>query len=994
MRIASWLRFQLAGVILIGLLPIAALISFLGYQDRRSAIEHATEFIIRASESAVGAQSRIIDSSRTLLGVLARLPLALHPESPECGALLSAIKTDQPRYANLGIVDPDGNILCSALPMAHPFSAADRSWFQRAMQSADFTVGDYQVGRITGKASLNVALPAKDADGRIASVVFAALDLDWLAEIIAGAELPPGGSFTLIDSEGTVLARYPEPERWIGRSVAETPLFEAIRRRDSGSSFEAVGLDGRKRLYNVVRLGDADAGSRVYASIGVPTEEIVAEANRDLTRGLGGVGALGLLLFLSAYVAGDRLITKPMRKLVDLSRRIAGGDFTARSELDHGGGEIGQLAQSLDSMVAALEKREKDLRESESRLRAFMDNAPVLMIVEDLEGRIVMGNKGIFAAFGALPESVLGRRSADFLRPDHAALIAEHERLVLETGEAVAREMHFEDRPGMEWSYEVKFPLHDADGRINAIAGVIVDITDRKGAEEALRQSERRFRHLVESTNVIPSVYDVATQRVTYIGPQGADMLGYSAADWSNEGFWLGHLHPDDREALASVMSSCTKPGDRYDIEYRMMAADGGTVWMRDTVKIEAGEDGRAMGYGLTFDITETKSREQQLAQAQKMESVGQLTGGVAHDFNNLLTVIMGSLEMAEGRAGEDPRLRSALGSAMTAAGQAADLIRQLMAFARQQPLQPQALDLDRVVAGMTPMLRRTLGEHIEIEVNPSAGLHLATADRTQLENALLNLAINARDAMSQGGKLTLETANVHLDSGYAARNAEVTPGDYAMLAISDSGVGMPPEVIERAFEPFFTTKGPGKGTGLGLSMVYGFVKQSGGHLKIYSEVGHGTTMRLYLPNATALEASAEAQPLGAGLPRGDETVLVVEDDTAVRELVVSQLAGLGYAVLQAPDGPAAEAVLEGGAAVDLLFTDIVMPGGMTGRQLADRARRRRPGLKVLFTSGYAENAVVHQGRLDPGVHLLSKPYKKLDLARKVRDALDGPAAA
>ncbi|MEX1205293.1 MAG: PAS domain S-box protein [Dongiaceae bacterium] len=525
-------------------------------------------------------------------------------------------------------------------------------------------------------------------------------------------------------------------------------------------------------------------------------------------------------------------------------------------------------------------------------------------------------------------------------------------------------------------------------------AELAAQIAEREQSEAILREHRARLQGIMDSAGdgiitidergIIDSFNHAAELVFGYAAEQvcGRDVGFLMPAP--HRGRHNGYIEDYLRTGKARIIGIAPR-------EVPALRKDGSTFPMELAVT-EMKSEGKRRFIGVLRDITRKKETEKQLRQAQKMESVGQLTGGVAHDFNNLLTVIMGSLEMAEGRAGEDPRLRSALGSAMTAAGQAADLIRQLMAFARQQPLQPQALDLDRVVAGMTPMLRRTLGEHIEIEVNPSAGLHLATADRTQLENALLNLAINARDAMSQGGKLTLETANVHLDSGYAARNAEVTPGDYAMLAISDSGVGMPPEVIERAFEPFFTTKGPGKGTGLGLSMVYGFVKQSGGHLKIYSEVGHGTTMRLYLPNATALEASAEAQPLGAGLPRGDETVLVVEDDTAVRELVVSQLAGLGYAVLQAPDGPAAEAVLEGGAAVDLLFTDIVMPGGMTGRQLADRARRRRPGLKVLFTSGYAENAVVHQGRLDPGVHLLSKPYKKLDLARKIRQVLDSLA--
>src|SRR5215468_7562211 len=293
----------------------------------------------------------------------------------------------------------------------------------------------------------------------------------------------------------------------------------------------------------------------------------------------------------------------------------------------------------------------------------------------------------------------------------------------------------------------------------------------------------------------------------------------------------------------------------------------------------------------------------------------------------------------------------------------------------------------------MESLLKRTLGEHIEIEMNLAPGLWPALADKSQVESALLNLAINARDAMPEGGKLTIETGNHQLDADYAAHNAEVTPGDYAMLAVTDTGTGMPPEVIERAFEPFFTTKGTGKGTGLGLSMIYGFAKQSGGHLKIYSEVGHGTTVRLYLPRQRGDDAVLPGRrEVPSEHPSGGETILVVEDDADVRAFVLAQLRNLGYRVIEAADGPQAQRVLSSDAPVDLLFTDVVMPGGMTGRQIADAAKRQRPTLKSLFNSGYTENSIVHQGKLDKGVNFLSKPYKRQELAAAIRAALDTPA--
>jgi CheY-like chemotaxis protein len=374
------------------------------------------------------------------------------------------------------------------------------------------------------------------------------------------------------------------------------------------------------------------------------------------------------------------------------------------------------------------------------------------------------------------------------------------------------------------------------------------------------------------------------------------------------------------------------------------------------------------------------------------MESLGRLTGGIAHDFNNILTIILGSLDNILPQT--PPQLQRPVGNALRAAERAATLTQRLLAYSRRQALDPEALDLNLLVASVDDMVRRTLGEDIEIVVQLLPSIWPVLADKAQVENSLVNLVVNARDAMPDGGKLIIETANVHLDEGYAERNAEVAPGDYAMLAVTDTGTGMDQEVTEHAFEPFFTTKPPGKGTGLGLSMIYGFAKQSGGHLKIYSEIGHGTTVRLYLPRAAAVVEEIRSPAASAGdYLNGGETILVVEDDDAVRNLVVSQLESLGYHVIEAANGKAAQEILRVGVPIDLLFTDVVMPGGITGRRLAEEATRERPGLRTLFTSGYTENSIVHHGRLDPGVNLLSKPYKKRDLAQKIREVLDAPAA-
>ncbi len=388
-------------------------------------------------------------------------------------------------------------------------------------------------------------------------------------------------------------------------------------------------------------------------------------------------------------------------------------------------------------------------------------------------------------------------------------------------------------------------------------------------------------------------------------------------------------------------------------------------------------------------DIDQLNER---LRQSQRLEAVGQLTGGLAHDFNNLLTVVLGNAELLSELNRDRPEQRQLADMIGQAAQRGAALTQRLLAFARKQPLAPKPVDLNQMLAGMDAMLRSSLGAQVEIELIRAAGLWPAVVDPGQLENALLNLALNARDAMPGGGKLTLETANVRLDDDYASQHAEVTAGQYVMLAVSDTGQGIPRENLSRVFEPFFSTKEAGKGTGLGLAMVYGFVKQSGGHISLYSEPGQGTTAKLYLPRAvnTELPANEEARP--EQVEGGAGSILVVEDDAAVRAYAASQLRLLGYQVLEAEHAQAALAVLTSGVAVDLLFTDVVMPGGMNGRLLAEEARRLRPGLRVLYTSGYTDNAIVHQGRLDPGALLLSKPYRRAALDRMVRQALSTPA--
>jgi PAS domain S-box-containing protein len=452
----------------------------------------------------------------------------------------------------------------------------------------------------------------------------------------------------------------------------------------------------------------------------------------------------------------------------------------------------------------------------------------------------------------------------------------------------------------------------------------------------------------------------------------------------------LSFYPPDLREGVAErVRQVFTETGSVPLVEQRLVRVDGKTVDV-ETNSIAFIDRGQRTALSILRDITHRKAAEAQLRQAQKMEAVGQLTGGVAHDFNNLLTVIVANLDILGDTVNEDPELRAVLNAALGGAMRGAELTRRLLAFARKQPLEPQVIDLNERLPALSTMLTRTLGEQIRVEVKLAAGLWRTRADPSQVEDALLNLAINARDAMPAGGALTIESSNAQLDATYTALNPEVVPGDYVQLTVTDTGVGMTPEVIERALEPFFTTKEQGQGTGLGLSMIYGFAKQSGGHLKIYSEVGVGTTVNLYLPRASSAELPTNAPTAGAApIPVGHESILLVEDNPDVRAAAVRQLIDLGYRVRVAANGPSALAVLDSGEVFDLLFTDIVMPERMSGYDLAHAAGQRQPGIKILFTTGYSEAPTVSGAKPAKDALMLRKPYRKRELAETVRAALD-----
>jgi PAS domain S-box-containing protein len=532
----------------------------------------------------------------------------------------------------------------------------------------------------------------------------------------------------------------------------------------------------------------------------------------------------------------------------------------------------------------------------------------------------------------------------------------------------------------------------EVEARIVAQANELTAATNKRAeADAALRTSEAQFQSIMDHAPMMVSLRDL-DGRFTFINRSYVAFAGQS--EESILGHTVSELRSKDYgEAIAKEDQDIIRQRRVVQREMTLEKADGPRTVL--AVKFPVYDaHGAITGVGTVMaDITEQKRIEIHLAQSQRIEAVGQLTGGIAHDFNNLLTAILLNADVLVGIV--DEKTRPLAEAVRMAAERGADLTRRLLAFGRRQMLEPRPTDIRDLLSGMEALMHRTLGEHIEIQFRHAADLWDAKVDPGQLENAVLNLSVNARDAMPNGGQLTVETANVEFDAEQAAINPEIRPGQYVMIAVGDTGTGMPRNVVERAFEPFFTTKDVGKGTGLGLSMVYGFVKQSGGHVRIYSEVGIGTVVRLYVPRSETVAATPDIAPaLAPDLPKGTETILFVEDDPMVRKHTGMQIVGLGYAIVAAENAVDALSLVEQGCMPDLLFTDVVMPGGMNGRQLALRLRERWPHLRVLYTSGYAQGALTIDGEAVPTKYVLGKPYRRRDLAAKLREVLDEPIGA
>jgi PAS domain S-box-containing protein len=1015
------IRFRILLLVLLAAIPAAVVMAASSIEHRRRAADGVRRGTMSVVRLAASDHQNVIAHTGRLLEGLAGIDAIRNAHPVDCASILSAVLAGEPLYRNLGVADASGTIVCSAIDLAPGFQAspAGRTAIRAALRRQGLAISEYTTAG-TDQQPLIVlarAIPGADADGPTslprtpASIsdggrpdsesaglaVFATVRLDWLNDLAAQIDLPPGSVLTATDQDGTVLVHHPNAREHVGSDVQREPWFRAASGAGGDTSSTSLDADGVERFHVTTPLQSEDGMRYGYASVGVPTSIIYAAQRGTTQRTLIWLMLATFVALAGSWLAADRFITAPLRKLLVTARRLEAGDRSARSGVRDTAGEIGQLARAFDEMADSLQAREEELEASAgalSRQALVFDTVQEGVVITDPAGVIIDWNRGATQIFGYSRDEALGQPLSFCHDP----------RIGGQRERDIQSAMALEGR----WLGEIPFVRSDGTrgvseavvvaqrgegGQVTAHVTVNRDITQRKRAEAALRESELSYRMLFNSLTELVYIQDL-DGRFLNVNDAVVDAYGYSREELIGQ--TPAVLADPERVDLDRVMDAFSRAvaGDLQRFEFWGRRKNG-DVFPKDVVLSRATYFGREVVIAVSRDITEQKGAEralreseEQLRHAQKMEAVGRLAGGIAHDFNNLLMSIRGSVELALLDLPPEDELRQDLEQVQQATDTAASLIRQLLAFSRKQEVKPQKLDVNDLIENTGRLLRRPLGSEIELVSRLQPDLWAVEADASQLEQVVMNLALNARDAMQGGGRIIITTSNATLSDGDPAIPKFVKPGRYVLLEIEDTGTGMDAETQQHVFEPFFTTKEKEKGTGLGLFTVYGTVRGVGGHVWVDSEPGRGTIMRVALP---AVERAAQGSRAASGDAemRGTETVLVVEDEDPIRRLARRMLERMGYTVVEAAGGDEALRLSdEYPGPIHLMLTDVTMPK-MNGRELAAEIVERRPDLHVVYMSGYAEEDIRGRGVGSPAGAFLHKPFTAEGLTSTIREALD-----
>jgi two-component system cell cycle sensor histidine kinase/response regulator CckA len=892
------------------------------------------------------------------------------------GCTLTFAGVGGPDRSHLDIVGPDGKVACSSRVQTKPFRYSDTAWVKRALARPTFAAPT--VDRATGGPAAVVTSPIPGRKGFVVGLV----DLTSVGHTLA--TLYSGGhqvEFLVTTADGAVVARSIDPAHWIGRSISTTQL------PTSGSTRGQRDLDGTRRLY--AKAPVPGTTWRFYAG---EDEHAALAAGNNLERRQLEIIVIGFLASLFAAWMIHRRIVKPLRRLrhalrsTSLDTAPSPVPVEGPAELHDLGTDINGLIGSVNHELAERRRAEAKVAASERNYRLLFETSPIPKWVFDTETTMFLAvNEAAVQHYGYSRDEFMAMAIDDIRPAEEVGRLHDHLAAPQDLEEPWSRPTELwrhVRKDGTVLDVEVTAQHQLFEGRPARVV-LALDVTERLRAEQSLRRSESRYRELFENATDLIATVDLES-RFTAVNAAFTTTLGYSSEELI--GRPLSGLVPEESHIQLGTAREDKLEGLGGTVYvHDLIAKDGRRIPVEVASRIIE-EDGRPVGIeAICRDLSERRHLESQLRQSQKLEAIGRLAGGIAHDFNNLLTVISGYTEALLEQG--DPEAAPDLKEIAAAADRATILTRQLLAFSRRQVLQPRIVNVNEVVENIAPMLRRLIGEDVDLVAALDGEIDTVLADPSQLEQVLVNLAVNARDAMPHGGRLTIETGRVELDAEFVATHPDAVAGKHTMLAVSDTGTGMTAETIAQIFEPFFTTKPLGSGTGLGLSTAYGIVRQSHGSIWVYSEPEHGTTFKVYLPAQPDRQPLRQSPPADSPAPDGNETVLIVEDEAPLRNLVAERLRSRGYLVLCAETAEAALELAEQHE-IDLLVTDVVMPL-TSGRELAEIICTRSPSTRVLFMSGYADEAVVRNGTLNPGATFLEKPFSSLELARRVRQTLD-----
>ncbi|MCL5884631.1 MAG: PAS domain S-box protein [Deltaproteobacteria bacterium] len=990
----SSIRAKLILLGVLAFLPVVLVTVFNSWYQRRLEVADAKERMAKILDFAILHEEEVIRVTHRILATLAEVPIIREGGGPASEYLARLLK-NSPEYANIGLIRPDGQVIASALPFKKSLNLSDRSYFQDAINARTLSVGQYQVGRITGTPVINFGYPVIDRQGKLTAVIFAALDLSRVTEFEAEihVQTPANSTYVKLDSHGSVLSAYPEAQVFGRGHPLEGSLFQRISKEKKGT-FEAVGADGVERLFLFSPYQSPMNKEGGYVLLGISTRALFAEVDRLLVMNLAVLALIAVLFLAIMRFGGITLIARPVGILVDASKRLAGGDLTARSGLASTQGEFGQLGRAFDAMAEEIQRRQEESRKMQETLRlsaakAENEKAKTEAIIsaigdgisiQDREFRILYQNE--------VTKNLIGEHLGKFCYEAYEEKDQVCEScpvaMAYRNGGVHTVEKRVETEKGVLFVEITASPLRDASGDIVAGVEVVRDITARRRGEE-----DRARLAMAVDQSAEAVVITGREGTILYVNPAFERITGYSREEAVGKNPRILRSGKQDESFYREMWGTLAR-GEIWEGHFINRKKDGSLYEEDATISPVRDPSGNIVSFvAVKRDVTRLLSLEKQVRMAQKMEAVGTLAGGVAHDFNNVLTVIIGFGEMLRRRIASDPKSVSDLDQILGSAERAAVLTRQLLTFARRQIIDLVNLDLNQVVTDLDRLLRKVTREDIEIKTFPAESPVTIRADRGQVEQVLMNLCLNARDAMPEGGQLVIEAGATTLEEGYLEQWPYMKAGRYVVLSVSDTGIGMDEKTRERIFEPFFTTKGPEKGTGLGLAVVYGIVKQHNGFIHVYSEPGRGSTFRVYFPAVDAphdgKSAAFHAVTLG-----GNESILLAEDEESVRNMMEQTLKSYGYRVLVARDGEEAVGIFRRhGKEIAMAVLDVVMPK-MGGKQAYDEMTKILPGLKVLFLSGYSANAIHESFVLLPGLSFLQKPFRPEAVARKVRKVLDG----